>query len=68
MSELRKPFKKTETKKKQKINVKMPHMNQKTTSEKWKYNSNKKLGLEWAVNGLGKPFRKKNRSKKLKKQ
>ena len=25
----------------------------KTTSEKWKFNSNKKLGLEWAVNGLG---------------
>ena len=32
----------------------------KTTSEKLKFNSNqKKLGLEWAVNGLGKPFRKK---------
>ena len=46
--------------KKQKINVKMPHMNQKTTSEKRKYNSNKKLGLEWAVNGLGKPLRKKS--------
>ena len=45
-------------KKKQKINVKMPHVNKKTTSEKWKFNSNKKLGLEWAVNGLGKPFRK----------
>ena len=32
----------------------------KTTSEKWKFNSNKKLGLEWAVNALGKPFRKKS--------
>ena len=37
----------------------MPHMNRKTTSEKWKFNPSKKLGLEWAVNGLGKPFRKK---------
>ena len=37
----------------------MPHVNKKTTSEKWKFNSNKKLGLEWAVNELGKPFRKK---------
>ena len=25
----------------------MPHVNKKTTSEKWKFNSNKKLGLEW---------------------
>ena len=54
-------------KKKQKINVKMPHVNKKTTSEKGKFNSNKKLGIEWAVNGLGKPFRKKIRSKKSKK-
>ena len=37
----------------------MPHVNKKTISEKWKFNSNKKLGLEWAVNGLGKPIRKK---------
>ena len=42
----------------------MPHVNQKTTSEKWKFNSNKKLGLEWAVNG--KPFRKKSDSKNWK--
>ena len=53
-------------KKKQKINVKMPHVNKKTTSEKWKFNSNKKLGLEWAVNGLGKPFRKKSDPKNRK--
>ena len=52
--------------KKQKINVKMPHVNKKTTSEKWKFNSNKKLGLEWAVNGLGKPFRKKSDPKNRK--
>ena len=32
---------------------------QKTTSEKENFNSNKNLGLEWAVKGLGKPFRKK---------
>ena len=36
----------------------MPHVNKKTTTEKWKFNSNKKLGLQWAVNRLGKPFRK----------
>ena len=52
--------------KKQKINVKMPHVNKKTTSEKWKFNSNKKLGLEWAVIGLGKPFRKKSDPKNRK--
>ena len=46
----------------------MPHVNKKTTSEKWKINSNKNLGLEWAVNGLGKPFRKKIRSKKSEKK
>ena len=39
----------------------------KTTSEKWKLNSNKKLGLEWAVNGLGKPFSKKPDPKKIEK-
>ena len=38
----------------------------KTTSEKWKINSNKKLGLEWAVNRLGKPFRKKSNPKNRK--
>ena len=51
---------------KQKIKVKMPHVNKKTTGEKWKINSNKKLGLEWAVNGLGKPFRKKSDPKNRK--
>ena len=34
----------------------MPHVNKKTTSEKWKFGSNKKLGIEWTMNGLGKPF------------
>ena len=28
------------------IKVKLPHVNKKTTSEKWKFGSNKKLGLE----------------------
>ena len=45
----------------------MPHVNKKTTSEKWKFHSNKKLGLEWAVNGLRKPFRKKSDPKNWKK-
>ena len=31
-----------------------------------KYNSNKTLGLEWDVNGLGKPLRKKSDPKKRK--
>ena len=50
----------------------MPHVNKKTTSKKWKFNSNKKLGLEWAwmngfpMNGLGKPFRKKSDPKNRK--
>ena len=44
----------------------MPHVNRKTPSEKWKFNSNKKLGIEWAVNGLGKPFRKKSDPKNRK--
>ena len=39
---------------------------QKTTSEKWKFGSNKKLGLERTMNGLGKPFRKKHDPKKRK--
>ena len=41
-------FKKSDKKeeKKQKINVKMPHVNKKNTSEKWKFNSNNKLALE----------------------
>ena len=38
----------------------------KNPSEKWKFNSNKKRGLEWAVNGLGKPFRKKSDPKNRK--
>ena len=54
---LKKSNKKTE--KKQKINVKMPHVNKKPLARNWNLIQTKKLGLEWAVNGLGKPFRKK---------
>ena len=46
----------------------MPHVNKKTASEKWNFNSNKNLGLEWAVNELGKPFRKNPIQKIEKKQ
>ena len=38
----------------------------KTTSEKWKFNSNKELGLEGAMNGLGKPSWKKSEPKNRK--
>ena len=45
----------------------MPHVNKKTSIENGKFNSNKKLGLEWTINGLGKPFRKKSDPKNRKK-
>ena len=32
----------------------------KTNSDELKFGSNKKLGLEWTMKELGKPFRKKN--------
>ena len=70
MSEMENHFQRNQkknSKKKQKINVKMPHVNKKTASEKWKFGSNNKLGLEWTMNGLRKPFRK-NVGKKSKKQ
>ena len=44
----------------------MPHVNKKTTSDKRKFNSNKKLSLELAVNGLRKPFRKQSDPKNRK--
>ena len=70
MSELGKPFPKNQIKKfkKLKINVKMPHVNKKTTSEKDKFGSNKKLGLEWTMNGLEKLFTKQIQSKNWNKQ
>ena len=39
---------------------------QKRTSKKWKFGSNNKLGLEWTMNGLQKPFRKKSDPKNWK--
>ena len=44
----------------------MPHVKKKITSEKKKLGSNKKLGLERTMNGLGKTFRKKSDPKKQK--
>ena len=45
----------------------MLQVNKKTTSEKGKFGSNKKLGLEKIMNGLGKKFRKKSNPKNRKK-
>ena len=69
MSEFGKPYLKNSDIKKvfKKINVKIPHVNKKTTSEKEKFDSNKKLILEWTMNWLGKQFRKKSDPKKEKK-
>ena len=58
---LEKPFRKksdSKNRKNSKNQSEIAACEQKTTGAKWKFNSNKKLGLEWAVNGLGKPFRK----------
>ena len=51
-------------KKKQKIIVKMPHEIKNHWREREIWFKQKKLGLEWTMNGLRKPFRKKIRSKK----
>ena len=48
----------SKNKKKQKISVKMPHVNKKITSENLKFGSNKKVGLEWTINAMRKPLRK----------
>ena len=63
---LKKKVRSKSEKKKQKINVKMPHVN-KTTSEKWKFISNKKQSLEWSVNGLKKNHLEKNPIQKIEK-
>ena len=68
MSEMGKPFLKKFWQKEQKKPenyCKNATCEQKTTSEKWKSGS-KKQGLGLTMNGLGKPFRKKIRSKKSK--
>ena len=58
MIELVKPFLKKSLKKFKKTKKRCQNAacEQNTTSEKWKFGSHKKLGLEWAINGLGKPF------------
>ena len=38
----------------------------KTNSDKLKFGSNKQIGLEWTMNWLGKPFRKKSKPKNRK--
>ena len=42
----------------------MPHVNKKTTSEKWKFGSNKKLGIEWTKVGLEKHLKNPIKNKK----
>ena len=54
---LKKPIQKIE--KTVNIKVKLPHMNKKSLAKK-KFGSNKKLGIELTMNGLGKPFKKAN--------
>ena len=62
MNGVGKPFKKRSGPKNKKKNSKklsvIAACEQKTTSEKDKFGSNKKLGLEWTINGLKKAFRK----------
>ena len=48
------PIKKIE--KTVKIKVKLPHVNKKTTSDKMKFDSNKKVGLEFTMKRSGKSF------------
>ena len=55
-----KPFlKKSDEKIRKQKSVSKFRMWTKNKSEKWKFGSNKKQGLEWAINELGKAFRKK---------
>ena len=54
MIELRKPFDEKNKIKKQKINVKMPHVNKKTNSENLKFNSNKKIRPRMSCEWIGK--------------
>ena len=63
MSELGKPFLKKSDQKKTENECQNSACGRKTTSEKRKFGWNKKLGLEWTMNGLVKPLRK-NRYKK----
>ena len=64
MNEFRNHFKKYQIKnlkKKQKIKVKMRHVNR-------KFGSNKKLRLEWTMNGFGKNHLEKNLIQKIEKE
>ena len=63
MSELGKSFLKKSDKKTENQCQNAASENKKTTSEKCKFDSNKKLGLEWTMHGLEKPFRKKSNPK-----
>ena len=67
MSELRKPFPKEIRAKNLKTETQCQNAAcEKTTNEKEKFGSNRKLGLGWTMNGLRKPFRKKSDSKNKK--
>ena len=55
MIELGKPFLKKSDKKTENQCQNAASQN-KTTSEKFKFDSNNKLGLEWTMNGLKKPI------------
>ena len=63
MNEFGKPFKKSDPKNKKKHSRTSPDVKFKEFSL-----TNRKLDQEWTMNGLGRPFRKKIRSKKSKKQ
>ena len=68
MSELGNPFKKKQINtiwKKKQNQCQNAACEQKTASEKWKFDSNKKLDLEWTINGLGKRFKKFNRKNRI---
>ena len=51
-----------------KIKVKLPHVNKKPLARNGNLVQTKKLGLEWTLNGLGKPLTKNIRSKNSQKQ
>ena len=58
MKKLGKPFLKNQFQRKKQNQCQNAACEQKTTSEKWTFGSNKKLGLERTMNGLRKPSRK----------
>ena len=71
MNELGKPFPKKKSEKKfkeQKIKVEMPHLNKELLVRKGSLAQTKNQGLDWTINGLGKPQRKKCDKKLIKSQ